>query len=134
MRGDLAGGKVVHDVTIDRILDGRYVRIHELSREKTPSGKPEYEAWIHLAWDKDKREFAVMWLDNTATTNFSADGVGHAKPVGNKIPIIWKLADGSGIHNTFAYESSTDTWTWKIDNIEKSGKASPFGRVTLMRR
>lgn len=134
MRGTIAGEKVTHDVTVDRILGGRYVRIHEIAREKDRSGQPSYEAWIHIAWDKAKGEFVVMWLDNTATTNFSADGVGHGKPAGDKIPFVWKLADGSGIRNTFAYLRAGDEWSWRIDNVDKAGKSSAFGRVTLKRR
>lgn len=134
MRGTIGGEKIVHDVVVDRILNQQYVRIHELSREKDAAGKPAYEAWIHIAWDKANQEFAVMWLDNTGVTNFSADGVGHGKPDGDQIPFVWKLADGSGIRNTFVYQRKTKTWDWSIDNVEKSGKSSPFARVTLMRK
>lgn len=134
MRGTIGGEKIVHDVVVDRILNQQYVRIHELSREKDAAGKPAYEAWIHIAWDKANQEFAVMWLDNTGVTNFSADGVGHGKPDGDRIPFVWTLADGSGIRNTFAYQRKTKTWDWSIDNVEKSGKSSPFARVTLKRK
>jgi hypothetical protein len=134
MRGTIGGDKVTHDVTVDRILNRQYLRIHEIAREKDATGQPAYEAWIHVAWDKAAKEFVVMWLDNTGVTNFSADGVGHGKPVGDRIPFIWKLADGSGIHNTFAYTRASNTWSWNIDNVDKAGKASPFGRVTLKRK
>ncbi len=134
LRGTINKEKVTHDVFVDRILNRQYVRIHEVSREKDASGKPAYEAWLHIAWDKANGEFVVMWLDNTGITNFSPDGVGHGKPEGDRIPFIWKLADGSGIHNTFAYERTSNTWSWNIDNLDKSGKASPFGRVTLKRK
>jgi len=134
MRGTIDNKKVTHDVNVDLILNRQYVRIHEVSREKDASGKPEYEAWIHIAWDKTNEEFVVMWLDNTGVTNFSPDGVGHAKPDGDRIPFIWKLADGSGIRNTFAYDRANNTWSWKIDNVDKTGKSSPFGSVTLKRK
>lgn len=134
MRGTIAGDKVVHDVDVDRILNRQYVRIHEVSREKDKAGKPVYEAWLHIAWDKANGESVVMWLDNTGVTNFSADGVGHGKPAGDRIPFIWKLADGSGIHNTFAYERASNSWSWKIDNIDTAGKSSLFGNVTLKRK
>lgn len=134
MQGKINDEEVTHDVHVDWILNRQYVRIHEVSREKNAAGEPEYEAWIHIAWDKKNQEFVVMWLDNTAVTNFSPDGVGHGKMDGERIPFIWKLADGTGIHNTFAYESSSDTWSWKIDNLDKSGQSSPFGRVTLKRK
>lgn len=83
MTGTVANEKVTHDVYVDRILKRQYVRIHELSREKDADGEPAYEAWIHIAWDKEKAEYVVMWLDNTATTNFAPEGVGHGKPDGD---------------------------------------------------
>ncbi|MDX2064260.1 MAG: hypothetical protein SFX74_00815 [Fimbriimonadaceae bacterium] len=134
MRGTINDEKVTHDVTVDRILNRQYVRIHEISREKDASGKPAYEAWIHIAWDQANQEFAVMWLDNTGITNFSADGVGHGKPQGDRIPFVWKLADGTGIRNTFAFDRPSNSWSWSIDNVDKAGKSSPFGRVTLRRK
>jgi hypothetical protein len=134
MQGTIDNAEVTNDVYVDRILKGQYVRIHQISREKDAAGEPTYEAWIHIAWDQKNEEYVVMWLDNTGVTDFSADGVGHGKPDGDQIPFIWKLADGSGIHNTFAYERASDTWSWKIDNLDKSGKSSPFGMVTLKRK
>ena len=133
MTGTVASEEVTHDVYVDRILKRQYVRIHELSREKDADGEPAYEAWIHIAWDKEKDEYVVMWLDNTAATNFAPEGVGHGKPDGDRIPFIWKSADGSGIHNTFKYDHASETWTWEIDNVDASKKASPFARLTLKR-
>jgi hypothetical protein len=133
MTGTIGNEEVIHDVYVDRILKRQYVRIHELSREKDADGEPAYEAWIHIAWDKEKSEYVVMWLDNTATTNFAPEGVGHGKPDGDRIPFVWKSADGSGIHNTFKYDRASETWTWEIDNVDKSEKASPFARLTLKR-
>lgn len=134
MQGTIDNEEITHDIYIDQILNRQYVRIHEVAREKDTAGQPAYEAWIHIAWDKANEEYVVMWLDNTGVTNFSADGVGHGKPDGERIPFIWKLADGSGIHNTFAYVRASDTWSWEIDNVDKSGKFSPFARVTLKRK
>lgn len=134
MRGMIDDAEVTNDVYVDRILKRQYVRIHQISREKDTAGEPTYEAWIHIAWDKQSEEYVVMWLDNTGVTNFSADGVGHGKPDGDRIPFIWKLADRSGIQNTFAYARESDTWSWEIDNLDKSGKSSPFARVMLTRK
>lgn len=133
MTGTVANEEVIHDVYVDRILKRQYVRIHELSREKDADGEPAYEAWIHIAWDKENAEYVVMWLDNTATTNFAPEGVGHGKPDGDRIPFVWKSADGSGIHNTFSYDRVSETWTWEIDNVDASKKASPFARLTMKR-
>jgi hypothetical protein len=134
MTGTIGKQQVTHDVYVDWILKRQYIRIHEVSREKDDNGELAYEAWIHIAWDNENTEYVVMWLDNTGTTNFAAEGVGHGKPDGDRIPFVWRAADGSGIHNTFAYDGASDTWSWTIDNIDKSEKPSPFARVTLKRK
>ncbi|MBK7702502.1 MAG: hypothetical protein IPI34_06175, partial [bacterium] len=111
-----------------------YIRIHEVSRDKDASGGIGYEAWIYIVWDPKLSEYALMWLDNTAATDFSSEGVGHAKPDGDRIPFIYSFADGSGIRTTFAYDRTTDTWAWTIHNLDKSGSASPFANVVLVRK
>ena len=134
MTGTIGKQEVTHDVEVDWILKRQYVRIHDTSRVKDPDGELAYEAWIHIAWDKENAEYVVMWLDNTGTTNFAAEGVGHGKPDGDRIPFVWEFSDGSGIHNTFAYDRASDTWSWAIDNVDKSGKPSSFARVTLKQK
>ena len=109
MNGTIAKKPTAHDVDVDWVLKRQYIRIHEVSRDKDASDGIGYEAWIYIVWDSNASEYAVMWLDNTAATNFAADGVGHAKPDGDRIPFIFKDTDGSGIHTTFAYDRATDT-------------------------
>jgi hypothetical protein len=134
MTGTISRKPTTHDVDVDWVLKREYIRIHEVSRDKDASGGIGYEAWIYLVWDAKKGEYAVMWLDNTEATNFAAEGVGHAKPDGDRIPFIFKDAAGSGIHTTFAYDRTKDTWSWSIDNLDASGTSSPFARVTLTRK
>ena len=134
MTGTIGQEQVTHDVYVDWILKRQYIRIHEVSREKDADGELAYEAWIHIAWDKDNAEYVVMWLDNTGTTNFAAEGVGHGKPDGDRLPFVWNSADGSGIRNMFAYDRATDSWTWSIDNVDKSNNRSQFARLALKRK
>jgi hypothetical protein len=134
MTGLIRKQPVTHDVDVDWVLKREYIRIHEVSREKDSSGGNVYEAWIYIVWDAKNNEYAVMWLDNTAATNFAAEGVGHAKPDGDRIPFIFKDADGSGIHTTFAYDRAKDSWSWTIDNVDKSGKPSRFATLMLTRK
>lgn len=130
--GTIRNKATTHDVEVDWVLKRQYIRIHEVSRDK--DGGIGYEAWVYLVWDAKKGEYAVLWLDNTAATNFAPEGIGHAKPDGDRIPIVIKDGDGSGIHTTFAYDREKDSWSWAIDNVDKSGKASPFARLKLTRK
>ena len=134
MTGTVAGERVTHDVHAEWILGRRYVRIHEVSRERDEHGGLAYEAWLDVAWDAENAEYVVMWLDNTATTNFAEAGVGHGKPDGDQIPFVWGLADGSGIRNTFAYDREGGTWSWAIDNVSDSGRTAMFARLHLERK
>ena len=134
LTGTIAKQQTTHDVNVDWVLKRQYIRVHEISRDKDSEGGIGYEAWIYLVWDAKNREYAIMWLDNTAATNFAPEGVGHAKPDGDRIPIVWKDADGGGIHTTFAYDRAKDTWSWTIDNLDKSGRSSSFAKVTLTRK
>jgi len=131
MAGMIAGEQVTHDVFAEWILHRRYVRIHEVSREKDEDGELAYEAWIHIAWDAENDEYVIMWLDSTETTNFAAEGVGHGQLEGDRIPFVWSLANGSGIRNTFSYNREGDTWSWTIDNVDESGSLVPFARLLL---
>lgn len=76
MTGTIAKKATTHDVDVDWVLKREYIRIHEVSRDPDPNGGVGYEAWIYLVWDAKKNKYAVMWLDNTAATNFAAEGVG----------------------------------------------------------
>ena len=134
MTGTIGKKATTHDVDVDWVLKRQYIRMHEVSRDKGADGGIGYEAWIYIVWDPKKSEYAVLWLDNTAATNFAAEGIGHAKPDGDRIAFIFKEADGSGIQTTFAYDRAIDTWSWTIDNVDKSGKPSSFARLTLRRK
>jgi hypothetical protein len=134
MTGTIGKKPTTHDVDVDWVLKREYIRIHEVSRDKDAGGENSYEAWIYVVWDTRNSEYAVMWLDNTAATNFASDGIGHAKPGGDRIPFIFMGADGSGIHTVFAYDRAKDTWSWTIDNVDKSGKSSSFAKLLLTRK
>ena len=134
LTGTIARQQTTHDVDVDWILKREYIRVHEVSRETDASGGPAYEAWIYLVWDAKKREYAVLWLDNTAAFNFAAEGIGHATPDGDRIPMLFTDPDGGGIHTTFSYDRSKDTWSWTIDNADKAGRMSSFANVTLTRK
>lgn len=134
LTGTIARKPTTHDVDVDWILKREYIRIHEVSREKDPAGGPAYEAWIYIVWDAKNTEYAVLWLDNTAAFTFGAEGIGHAKPDGDRIPLLFRDPDGGAIHTTFSYDRTNDTWSWTIDNADKTGKLSPFATVTLTRK
>ena len=66
LEGPMAGRQVVHDVTFSWVLGREYVQLHEISRERTATGAPAYEAIVYIMRDPSTGQYACLWLDNTA--------------------------------------------------------------------
>ena len=131
LQGTIAGQETTHDVYADWVLDHHYLRVHEISRERTNKGKPQYEATIYIAWNDATKQYAAVWL--VVYGGISPESIGIADPKENELPFIFKDDNGAvSLSNDFVYDAKADTWEWRIDNIEK-GVAKPFGRVKLRR-
>jgi len=133
LEGTIDGNQVTHDVEAGWVLGEHYVQLREVSREKDATGKPEYQAIVYLAWEPAAGEYACLWLDSTGGGGLTAQAIGHAKPHGDEIRLVFAVGDGSSFHTTFAYDEAADTWQWSMD-IEREGSRVPFARVVLERR
>jgi hypothetical protein len=133
LRGHMAGKDVVHDVTFQWVLGGEYVEMHEISRERTSSGTPAYEAIVYLVHDPHTHEYGALWLDNTDYNAFLPAGQGHGVAAGDSIPFVFTYSATDRVHTTFVYDRATDTWAWHMDNEDARGRR-PFARVQLTRR
>ncbi|MCX6544000.1 MAG: hypothetical protein NTV05_06245 [Acidobacteria bacterium] len=130
LRGTIDNKQTTHDVDAQFVLNGGYIRLHEVSREKDAKGKPAYEAIVFISLDKKSGEYKVLWLDTTGNGGLSADAIGRATPSGNSLPFLFKTGSGDVFHTTFIYTPTTDSWQWAMDG-ESGGRLQPFARVTL---
>ena len=133
LRGHMAGKDVIHDVTFQWVLGGEYVEMHEVSRERTSTGTPVYEAIVYLVHDPHSHEYGALWLDNTDYNAFLPAGQGHGVAAGDSIPFVFTYSPTDHVYTTFAFDRATDTWAGLMDN-EDAGGRRPFARVTLTRR
>lgn len=133
LRGDIARKQVVHDVTCQWVLNREYVQMREVSRKRRADGAPDYEAIVYIGRDPQSKQYAALWLDNTAYGAFAPAGTGHAYANGDSIPFVFTDSPTSHVFNTFIYHRSTDAWESHIDN-EAAGARKPFARVTLTRK
>lgn len=133
LQGTIAEQDTTHDIESEWVLGHEYLRIHETSRERNAQGQPAYEAIIFIEWDPSSNEYKCLWLDSTGGGGLSAP-IAQGKRGNDEIAFLFRdKAKDSGVHTTFAYSKSTDTWTWLIDN-ESAGKRTPFARVKLTRK
>jgi hypothetical protein len=130
LRGTIAGKETIHDVSADRVLNGQYIQLKEVSREKDEKGSPLYQAIVYLCWQEAKKEYFCLWLDNTSNEGISNGIIGRAKQSGDEIEMVFNFSSVSQFHTTFLYNKKTDTWQWHMEGEEK-GKLQPFGRVKL---
>lgn len=130
LTGTIEGQKTTHDVDAKRVLNGQYVQIKEVSREKDEKGNPLYDAVIYICWQDAKKQYFCLWLDNTSNEGISNQVIGRAKQNGDKIEMLFKFSDANQFHTTFIYDRNADTWQWLMDG-EENGKLQPFARVKL---
>ena len=133
LEGTIDGKATTHDVVASRVLNGQYVQLHEVSRQRDAQGRPAYEALVYLTWEPSRGEYSCQWLDSTSNAGISNGVVGRAKPSADELRLLFKYADGSTFHTTLSYDRKADNWHWKMDGEEK-GELVPFARVILRRR
>ena len=132
LTGMIDGQQVTHDVTAEWVLEGGYLKLHELSREKEASGRPAYEAIVILSWEEVNGEYKCLWLDTTANTGLDNPVIGRAKPTGHDIPFVF-ADEVSRFSNTLSYDIGKDSWRWLL-NSERDGELVLFADVTLVRK
>lgn len=130
LNGTIDGQKTIHDIDVHRVLNGQYLQLKEISREKDQKGNPLYEAIVYICWEESKKQYSCLWLDNTSNGGISNGIIGRAKQNGDKIELIFKYGDTNQFHTIFLYDKYTNTWQWLMDG-EENGKLLPFARVIL---
>jgi hypothetical protein len=133
LRGTIQNQKTIHDVDAAPVLNGGYMRLHEVSREKDAHGGPAYEAIVFISQDQKTGQFACLWLDTTSNAGLAPGStMGRGTAAANQIDFLFKNS-ADIFHTTFVYNPGADSWEWLMDD-EKDGKLQPFARVTLTRK
>lgn len=133
LRGTIARQPTVHDVTFTWLLGREYLQMHEVSRERSATGAPAYEAVVLFTRDPKTGAYACLWLDNTGVSAFEDAGIGRGMAAGDSIPFLFRYSATTGFHTTFVYDRAHDSWQWHMDN-DSAGVRRPFARVSLTRR
>lgn len=71
IEGTMAGKPTTHDVVARWVLNGQYLQLHEVSRERDAQGRPAYEALVYLTWEPSRGEYSCLWLDSTSNAGLS---------------------------------------------------------------
>jgi len=129
LQGEITGRPTTHDVDVSWVLNHRFLRVHERSRETTLEGEPQYEADVFIGWDSAGNRYVVHWMD-VFGGGFSLTG--YAPRSGPAIPIVFAASDGP-FHTTFAFDVGAGVWKVTMDS-EHGGQVRPFARLMMTRR
>lgn len=133
LTGIIDGKKVIHDIEAKRVLNGQYLQIEEVSRERDEKGNLDYNALIYMCWQEPKKEYQCLWLDNTSNEGLSNGILGRAKQNGDKIEMLFKFSESFLFYTTFSFDKTTDTWLWTMDS-EDNGKLESFARAKMVKK
>jgi hypothetical protein len=129
LRGEIRGKATMHDVDASWVLNHRFLRLHERSRETTTEGEPQYEADVFIGWDSAGNRYIVRWMD-VYGGGFSLTGSGQRN--GPAIPLVFASGDDRFL-TTFTFDGRAGTWNWTMDS-EHGGQSRPFARLVMTRR
>ena len=101
LRGTIASQPTVHDDTFTWMLNREYLQMHEVSRERTSAGTPEYEAVVLFTRDPKSGEYACLWLDNTGVSAFEDAGIGRGSVAGDSVSFLFRYTPTTRFHTTF---------------------------------
>jgi hypothetical protein len=132
IQGTIRNQSATHDFEAQWVLQHHYLRFHEVSREKNDKNEPQYEAIVFIGWNEKTRQYACAWMD--VYGGLTTESIGIATPKQNELAFVFTDEHGeTTFTNTFVYDSKTNTWEDRLDNVEK-GVAKPFARFHLTKR
>lgn len=126
LTGTIEGQHTTHDVDADWTLNG-YLRLHEISRERSPDGSPAYEAIVFIARQPEVNRYVCFWLDNSVISGPDSPGVAPAEPD----RMAFSFAHGSFL-NTMTWQPATESWQWLMESVS-GGRHTPFADLKLVR-
>ena len=132
LSGTMAGKHTIHDVTASRTLNGNYVRLDEISRDRDAEGRPAYQATVFVGWNSRTKNYICIWLDSTAVANVGVTCTAQPRP--NAIPFVFRDSRGRRFfENTFSYEVAANQWKWELNDLTHD-KRTAFARVVLRQK
>jgi len=129
MQGNVGKQAATHTLNAQWVIQHRYLRFYEVSRDKNDKGDPQYAATVFIGWNEKTKQYACVWLD--VYGGLTTESIGVAAPKENELSFIFKDEHGeTSFTNTFTYNPKTNTWENRLDNIV-NGEVKPFARFRL---
>jgi hypothetical protein len=130
LTGDVMGHAAHHTVRAEWVLSRQFLRIEERTSADAPADERRYDSIWFLGYD-DVSDRYVMHLMDTFGGRFS-ETLGYGTRAGNTLRLVFEYPDGP-FHTDFAWDPTKQTWTWLMQQKNKSGQWTPFATLTLIK-
>jgi hypothetical protein len=109
------------------VVQGRFLELHMHDVANTP---PKYEARVFIGPDTLPGRVLAHWLDNFGAVYSVPPATGRL--AGNSLTLDFPYPDGA-FHDTFVYDSWSDTWTIHLDAADGAGGWKRFAEYRAAR-
>jgi hypothetical protein len=126
MDGTLGGKSVRYFVDGQRVLQGKFVKLH-IADAGPP---PQYEADVYIGFDAKAKDYIAHWLDR-----FGAPGarvVARGERQGQRLVLIFPYAEGA-FRDTFTWQPESRSWSALLESQNSNDTWSTFASYTLSR-
>jgi len=130
MTGTIGHAATIHDLDAEWVLDHHYLRLHEISRERDGSGRPRYEAYVHIGWNPSTATYGCVWLDTFG--GLATESLGSAPRAAGRLAFAFVKDGQVTLRNVMTWHPDSRSWDWAIINVE-GGRDSPFATLVLRR-
>ncbi len=130
LTGQMGTTPLQQAVTVQWVLDRRFVELHFTSTIPTPEGQPPYQAIYFIGYD-ERDDIYVMHLLDTFGAGYSRM-IGLGKRDGNTIPFVFQYAEGP-FTNRLIWESSTQNWVFE-QTYEQYSQIRTFATKRMTRK
>jgi Protein of unknown function (DUF1579) len=117
---------VENGVNAQWVLNHQFLLLH-MKDESNPSA---YEAMVYIGYDHTSERYVAHWID-VFGGRFS-ETLGYGSRSGDSIKFVFEYPDGP-FHNTFTWNAEAKTWTFLMQQKDRSSKGTLFGEDTLKR-
>jgi hypothetical protein len=115
MTGAVRARPVTYQLEGAWVLQGRFIELHMQDVANTP---PRYEARVFIGPDTLPGRVLAHWLDNFGAVYSVPPATGGL--AGDSLTLDFPYRDGA-FHDTFVYDSRSDTWTIDLDAADGAG-------------
>jgi len=128
LTGDVMGKPAHHTVHAEWVLNKQFMRIEERTSPDAPADERRYDAIWFLGYDEVSDRY-VMHLMDIFGGRFS-ETLGYGKADGKTLRFVFEYPDGP-FHTDFTWDPAKQTWTWLMQQKNKSGQWTKFATLTL---